>query len=207
MITLRPITSETALLEYHRFRYHIYSESRQKGFLVDKEHGLDIDQYDARARHYGWYLGGELVGCVRFVEPDESEDALPMLRYMDAQAPKQAVRQFIAERSRRGERMVEASRFCLAPEHRGLRVAKEFVLAMVRTMQPLGFEHGLFDCDERHGAFYRLLGFDTMPVPQRFQLAGCDYAACVQQYDFSKVLARNPGLMKGLIINHERQAA
>jgi N-acyl-L-homoserine lactone synthetase len=50
--------------------------------LNGQAEGLDIDRYDARARHYGWYLNGELVGCVRFVEPDESEDALPMLRYM-----------------------------------------------------------------------------------------------------------------------------
>lgn len=207
MITLAPITDPVKLQEYHRFRYRIYSESRQVGFVSDKEEGMDIDRYDARARHFGWYLNGELVGCVRFVEPDASEDALPMLAYMTESAPRQAVKRFIAERRKNGEPMVEASRFCLAPEHRGLRTAKEFVLAMVRTMQPLGYEHGLFDCDERHGAFYSMLGFDTVEAAATFQLSGLKFRACLKRYEFAKVLAQNPGFMEPLGFTPERKAA
>ena len=196
MITLTPITDAAKLQEYYRFRYRIYSESRQAGFVAGQEEGMDIDRYDARARHYGWYLNGELVGCIRFVEPDESEDALPMLRYMTESGPRKAAKRFIAERRKRSEPIVEASRFCVAPEYRGLRTAKEFVLAMVRTMQPLGYEHGLFDCDVKHGAFYSLLGFDTNEAAGRFQLPGLQYRSCVKRYDFAKVLARNPGFME-----------
>ena len=88
MITLSPITEPAKLEEYFRFRYRIYSESRQAGFLNGSSDGLDVDAFDARALHYGWYLNGELVGCVRFVEPDESEDALPMLSYMTESGPR-----------------------------------------------------------------------------------------------------------------------
>lgn len=207
MITLTPITTPAKLQEYYRFRYRIYSESRQAGFVQDKEDGMDIDRYDARARHYGWYLNGELVGCVRFVEPDASEDALPMLSYMTESAPRHAVKRFIDERFSQGEPMVEASRFCLAPEHRGLRAAKEFVLAMVRTMQPLGYEQGLFDCDERHSAFYSLLGFENLEGAGSFQLNGRKYVSCAKRYDFAKVLARNPGMMKAVGANKLRLAA
>lgn len=207
MITLTPITDAAKLLEYYRFRYRIYSESRQAGFLNGREDGLDIDRYDARARHYGWYLNGELVGCIRFVEPDESEDALPMLSYMTESGPRNAVKQFIAECRTQGEPMVEASRFCLAPGHRGLRTAKEFVLAMVRTMQPLGYEQGLFDCDERHSAFYSLLGFDTVDAAGSFHLTGLQYRTCVKRHDFANVLARNPGFMEPLRFTQERKAA
>lgn len=207
MITLTPITDAAKLQEYYRFRYRIYSESRQAGFVADQEDGMDTDRYDARARHYGWYLNGELVGCIRFVEPDESEDALPMLSYMTESGPRIAVKQFIAERRKQGEPMVEASRFCLAPEHRGLRTAKEFVLAMVRTLQPLGCEQGLFGCDVRHSAFYSLLGFDTVEGTTSFQLPGLQYRACLKRYDFAKVLARNPGFMEPLASARLRKAA
>jgi len=207
MITLTPITEAAKLQEYFRFRYRIYSQSRQVGLLNDKEEGQDIDRYDTCARHYGWYLNGELVGCVRFVEPDESEDAMPMLSYMTESGPRNAVKQFIAERRCQGEPMVEASRFCLAPEHRGLRTAKEFVLAMVRTMQPLGYEQGLFDCDKRHSAFYSLLGFADLEDAGSFWLPGPKYIACAKRYDFAKVLARNPRFMEPVEFIQERQAA
>lgn len=207
MITLIPITEPRKLDEYYRFRYRIYSESRQAGILHGKKDGLDIDRYDARALHHGWYLDGELAGCVRFVEPDESEDALPMLSYMSENGPRNAVKQFIAEHRSQGEPIVEASRFCLAPEHRGLRTAKEFVLAMVRTMQPLGYEQGLFDCDERHSAFYSLLGFDTDAAAESFKLQGLQFLSCVKRYDFAKVLARNPGLMEPMGFTQVQKAA
>lgn len=207
MITLTPITEPAKLEEYFRFRYRIYSESRQAGFVHDKEDGIDIDRYDTRARHYGWYLKSELVGCVRFVEPDASEDALPMLSYMTEATPRTAVKQFIAKRREQGEPMVEASRFCLAPEHRGLRTAKEFVLAMVRTMQPLGYEQGLFDCDARHSVFYSLLGFENLEGAGSFWLNGPKFVACAKHYDFAKVLARNPGMMEGMGSTKVRLAA
>lgn len=205
MITLTPITDAAKLQEYYRFRYRIYSESRQAGFVHDKEDGMDIDRYDTRARHYGWHLKGELVGCVRFVEPDESEDALPMLSNMAERGPRNAVQRFIAERRRQGEPMVEASRFCLTPEHRGLRTAKEFVLAMVRTMQPLGYEQGLFDCDKRHSAFYTLLGFEDLEDAGSFWLPGPKYIACAKRYEFAKVLARNPCYMEPTGLDQQRR--
>jgi hypothetical protein len=196
MITLTPITEPAKLDEYYRFRYRIYRESRQVGFLKDKS-GIDKDSFDDRAKHYGWYVDDELAGCVRFVEPDDNEKPLPMFDYLTDRSVIDVVGVYIAMRKAHHQRMVEASRYCLAPEHRGLRTAKEFVLAMIRTMQPLGYEHGLFDCDARHGAFYSLLGFDDLNAVGAIRLTGLDYMACIKQYDFAKVLARNPGMMEG----------
>lgn len=207
MITLTPITDPVKLQEYYRFRYRIYSKSRQAGFLHGQQAGMDIDRYDARARHYGWYLNGELAGCIRFVEPDETEDALPMLNYLTESGPRNAVKRFIAERRKQGDPMVEASRFCMLPEHRGMRTAKEFVLAMVSAIQPLGYEQGLFGCDAKHGAFYSLLGFDALADAGIVRLADLPYKACVKRYDFAEVLARNPGFMEPVTSSHARRAA
>ncbi len=166
MITLTPITAPEKLEEYYRFRYRIYNESRWKG-LVSECDGIEKDAFDARAHHYGWYINGELAGCVRFIEADGSATPIPMLNYM-ATAAADRVRDYIAERRAQGQPMLEASRFCLAPVHRGLRTARAFVLAMVRTMQPLGYAHGLFDCDDAHVPFYRLCGFEPLQGAVQF---------------------------------------
>lgn len=200
MITLTPITDPQKLDEYFRFRYRIYSESRQKGFLSD-ESGIDKDTFDDRAQHYGWYVGGALAGCVRFVEPDDSDKPLPMFGYLTDPSVLDAVSVYMAMRKAHGQRMVEASRFCLAPGHRGLRTAKEFVLGMLRAMLPLGVEHGLFDCDTRHARFYRLLGFDMLNHATRFRVAPASSDTCLASYTFAHVLARNPGLMEGTGFN------
>ena len=78
---------------------------------------------------------------------------------------------------------------------------------MVRTMQPFGYEQGLFDCDERHSAFYSLLGFDTDAAAESFKLQGLQFRSCVKRYDFAKVLARNPGLMEPMGVTQEQKAA
>lgn len=195
MITLTPITGSAKLEEYFRFRYRIYSESRQAGFLNGSSDGLDVDAFDARALHFGWYAHGALVGCVRFVEPDETGMSIPMLALVTDELVRGAVKRYIAERRRRNERMVEASRFCLAPEHRGLRTAREFVLAMLRAMRPYGVEHGLFDCDEKHAGFYRSMGFALLPGAARWKVPFLDYTATTLEYDLRRMLRRDPGML------------
>ncbi|MBK7553246.1 MAG: GNAT family N-acetyltransferase [Flavobacteriales bacterium] len=183
--------------EYFRFRYRIYSESRQVGFVATKGDGRDVDVFDERALHFGWYMNDTLAGCIRFVEPDESEDALPMLSYMNESGPSNAVKQFIAMRRRQGEPVVEASRFCLAPQHRGLRTAKEFVLAMLRAVHPFGIEHGLFDCDVKHAPFYRALGFELLEGAERWQVPFLDYPTAALHYDLRRMIVSHPSLLAG----------
>lgn len=195
MITLTPITEPAKLEEYFRFRYRIYSESRQAGFLNGSSNGLDVDAFDARALHFGWYLNDVLVGCVRFVEPDETGMSIPMLALAPDEQVRGAVKRYIAERRLRKERMVEASRFCLAPEHRGLRTAREFVLAMLRAMRPYGVEHGLFGCDEKHAGFYRSMGFALLPGAARWKVPFLDYTATTLEYDLRRMLRRDPRML------------
>ena len=164
--------------------------------MVEDTSGTDKDACDDRAFHFGWYVDGKLAGCIRFIEPDASAASIPMLTYMEDPAGAAAVRAFIAERKNKGERMIEASRFCLAPEFRGLRTAREFVLAMVTTMQPLGFEHGIFDVRQEQAAFYRLVGFDQVGAQASYHVPTLGMDWSIFQYDFRKLIARNKELLE-----------
>jgi|GEM_PF-1993448 len=194
MITLTPITTPEKLEEYYRFRYRIYNESRLKGFVEETE-GMDKDAYDERAWHFGWYVDGQLAGCIRFIEADESKAPLPMFSYLPEGAARKAVQDYLAGRKAKGQRTIEASRFCLAPEHRGLRNARDLVLAMVMTMQPLGFEHGLFDCNPTHKKLYRILGFDVLPNAMRFEVPYLAVPLTTMTYDYAELITRNEELL------------
>lgn len=188
MITLAPITDPAQLKDYYRFRFRIYSESRLKGYVAGAD-GLDKDLFDERAHHYGWYVNDELAGCVRFIEADDSATPIPMLNCVAPEAA-DAIRAFVAERRSLGQPMLEASRFCLAPEHRGLRTARAFVLAMVRTMEPQGFRHGVFDCDDAHVPFYRLCGFEPLEGAVRFRQAINERTLTCLTYDYDRIARR-----------------
>lgn len=201
MINLTPITEPEKLEEYFRFRYRIYNESRLSGFLNADGDGQDHDAFDNRAMHFGWYMNGKLVGCVRFIEPDGSEEAIPMLAFAAESTAQAAVRAYIDVRRARGERMVEASRFCLAPEYRGLQAAKEFVYAMLRAMLPYGVCHGLFDCKVHHGRFYEALGFEALDGCGHVTFPFLSDRVCVKHYDLERMLATNAELRESMGFN------
>lgn len=207
MITLQRITDHARLEEYYGFRYRIYADSRQAGFVRECSGERDQDPFDGRAMHFGWYVDDRLAGCIRFIEPDESATPIPMLACILETPASAAVRAHIDERKRRGQHLIEASRFCLLPQHRGPRTSKEFVLAMVRSMRPLGFEEGLFSCDARHAAFYSRLGFSTMEGAEHCRLKGTTYDACVKCYTFQQVLAHQPDIMNAVRPAQHRVAA
>jgi N-acyl-L-homoserine lactone synthetase len=206
MITLTRITEPAKLQEYYQFRYRIYNESKLK-VMANEADGTDRDEYDDRAHHFGWYVEGKLAGCVRFVEPDASTATIPMLSYLVDAEGVAAVRAYMAQRIKCGQPMIEASRFCLAPAFRGLRTAREFVLAMVATMQPLGVEHGLFDVRAEHASFYRLLGFQHVGLQAAYPVPALGMTWSIFQYDFRELVGRNKQLFERMGFTQVRKAA
>ena len=207
MITLTPITTPEKLEEYYRFRYQIYSESRLKDLLVGTN-GLDKDEYDDRAWHFGWYVNGLLVGCVRFVEPDESDTPLPMHAYLTDEAALDAVSMYITMRKAHGHRMIEASRFCLASGYRGLSNARDFVLAMDQVLHGMGIDHGLFGCTMTHKRFYQALGFNPLQSAQAIAGPGL-LLGCTMCYDHALITSCGRSVMTsdGSATQPHRQAA
>ena len=162
MITLTPITDPVKLQEYFRFRYRIYSESRQAGFLNGSSDGLDVDAYDANALHLGWYEGEELVGCVRLLSTIKG--AHPLHFTKDLLEPQQLAlaSAMLAEAKKAGRPLCEVSRLCLAPEYRSIASIRRFVLEIISTAHRYGRDHCLFTCDDHHAPFWKRMGFETI---------------------------------------------
>jgi N-acyl-L-homoserine lactone synthetase len=80
------IPADTAVLrnEVYQLRYQVYCV--ENNFLTGIN-GLEMDEYDARARHMilRHRQSGKIVGTVRLISPmhDRPEASLPMLRFCD----------------------------------------------------------------------------------------------------------------------------
>lgn len=157
MISLQRITDPAKLDEYYRFRYRIYRDSVQARFLND-ESGMDRDAYDADAVHLGWYEGGALRGCVRFIRPIAGAYPLYCLTHMPA-ATAAPVRALMDGYIQQGLPFVEVSRICIDPAYRDLTTVKEFTLATMAMSHVLGLDQAVFTCFAPHRLFWLRMGF------------------------------------------------
>ncbi|HQV40303.1 MAG: GNAT family N-acetyltransferase [Flavobacteriales bacterium] len=161
MPTLRPITTKAELEAYHQFRYRIYANSEQSGYLSGKP-GFDIDAYDAHAIHLGWYEREELVGCVRLLDPIEGADPLHFLKDLDL-GQRQLADELLQQERANGIPFCEVSRLCIDPAYRSLAHARHFVLAIIQAAVQHGRDISYFTCDHAHAAFWQRMGFAVVP--------------------------------------------
>ncbi|MBV6405816.1 MAG: hypothetical protein GFGODING_02598 [Flavobacteriales bacterium] len=161
MFTLTRITEPHKLEEYHRFRYSVYANSTQRGFLAGPD-GFDTDEFDANALHLGWYEGDTLVGCVRLLSPIKGVHPLHFTK--DLLDPEQhgLALALLAEAKAAGQPLREVSRLCLAPEYRSLASVRRFVLEIISTAHRCGRDHCLFTCEDHHVTFWKRMGFATV---------------------------------------------
>lgn len=187
----REVQTHNELLELLRLRYAVYRDCRLEGFCPENKHGLDIDAYDARSRHFGLYsVNGnnaqELIGGIRVVEQSQTSakrhlqllasyypiirDALakpireqfPLLTYDSEE--KEAVRRAITGFTRNGERIVEPGRLLLRPQHRSLVMAKRIVESaiIVYFLSAQSVDRAVLSCASTQRCFYRRYGFDLV---------------------------------------------
>lgn len=161
MPVLRPITSRAELQAYHRFRYSIYANSVQRGFLSGPE-GLDVDVYDANALHLGWYDGERLAGCVRLLRPIRATDPLHFFKDLLDEGMHRRAQALLADAQAAGRALCEVSRLCLAPEMRSLSMTRRFVLEIIAIAHRYGMDHCLFTCDAPHAPFWQRIGFHVV---------------------------------------------
>ena len=188
MITLTSITDPAKLQEYYRFRYRIYNESRNRVFLQG-EVGIDRDGHDVSARHFGWYVDGQLGACQRLLPIRCTED-LYLIDVLDQYA-RTAVHEFLAAQLGQGYRVMEGSRTCLAPRYRSIANAKQLVLAIVAASHGEGYDHGLFGCDRSQAAFYLRLGFELIEGASSIAIEGTGLTKCIMKYDYTRIVERN----------------
>ncbi len=161
MPILRPISSRAELHAYHRFRYSIYANSVQRGFLAGPE-GVDVDVHDANALHLGWYEGDSLVGCVRLLRPIRAKDPLHLFKDLVDEAMRRRAHALLAEAQAAGRPLCEVSRLCLAPEVRSLAMTRRLVLEIIAIAHRYGMDHCLFTCDASHAPFWQRIGFHVV---------------------------------------------
>ncbi|MCB9183413.1 MAG: GNAT family N-acetyltransferase [Flavobacteriales bacterium] len=174
---LRLISTPFEREVYHRFRYAIYADSVQRGFLSGPE-GFDTDEYDASALHLGWYEGEELVGCVRLLRPIPGPHPLHLFKDLDAGPLREDASGMLRTAEAEGITLHEVSRLCLAPSHRSLSTVRRFVLAIIAAAHRHGVDRTLFTCDAPHAAFWLRMGFTIADGFRgyhrpRTPLAGC----------------------------------
>lgn len=190
MPTLRPITSHAEILAYHQFRYDVYSNSVQRGFLSGPE-GFDIDEFDANAFHLGWYEGGELVGCVRLLSPIKGKDPLHLFKGLADPRLRVQAEQLLLDAKQEGRPLCEVSRLCLAPEKRSLATTRRFVLAIVAAAHRYGRDNCLFTCDQPHAAFWQRLGFTLLPEFEGHGRSRASRPGCLMRGSYHDMLGKN----------------
>ena len=190
MCTLRPITSHAEILAYHRFRYEVYANSVQRGFLAGSE-GFDSDEFDANALHLGWYEDGKLVGCVRLLSPIKGKDPLHLFKDLADGGQRQRATELLLAAKRDGRAICEVSRLCLAPEKRSLANSRRFVLAIMATAHRYGRDNCLFTCDVAHAAFWQRMGFNTVEGFEGYDRARSKRVGCLMRGTYSELLTRN----------------
>jgi predicted GNAT family N-acyltransferase len=188
MPTLRPITSHAEILAYHRFRYEVYANSAQRGFLAGPE-GIDTDAYDANALHLGWYEGEELVGCVRLLSPIKGTHPLHFTKDLLDLGQLASAVALLADAKAAGKPLCEVSRLCLAPEYRSLATIRRFVLEIISTAHRYGRDHCLFTCDDHHVAFWKRMGFATVIGFEGYARPRSENAGYLLQGNYRALLA------------------
>lgn len=188
MITLTPITTPEKLDEYFRFRYQIYSESGMGGFLSSTD-GIDKDEHDARARHFGWYVDGKLAACERMI-PIEN-DRPYLCEGIGDKSVESAILDHIHQLIAHGHKPEESSRICLHPDRRSIGTVKAFVLALVAKAHSRKIDQGLFTVPKPHAAFYLRLGFGIIPGARAFEDRKAHGLMSCIAFSYEKVLEKN----------------
>ena len=190
MPTLRPITNRAEREAYHAFRYRIYADGQQRGFL-GKARGSDIDEFDAAALHLGWFEGAELVGCARILRPKQTYDPLHFIRNIVDEELHSAALAMLAHAKRNGETLHEVSRLCLAPEYRSPTNVRQLVLEIIATAHRYGRDHCLFTCDKPHAPFWCRMGFSLVPGFAGFQNPKSEYSSYLFRGNNSELMERH----------------
>ena len=96
-----------------RFRYQTYCKELR--FLDEKDYpdGRETDKYDQYSTHIVVFMGKNIAGYVRVIEPDGLE-SLPIFEHFDVERP-------------RTRKICEISRFVVSPEYRKHKTLRRLI--------------------------------------------------------------------------------
>ncbi|MCC6460744.1 MAG: GNAT family N-acetyltransferase [Saprospiraceae bacterium] len=197
MFTFREIKDQDGLIPAFQMRYQVYHNDPSLSHLLATHAGhMDVDGFDAYARHYGVYkfeTGGHdiLVGYIRIIKKDinpamhrvlsgmanDLDIALPdrpqplnsnahFPHFTEAQLPHSGSAGLAVE-------LFEPGRFIIAPEYRSLGLA-QFIIECAMTVICAAHPNpiGLMNCRHLHKALYERYGFESLAVQESTAFPG-----------------------------------
>lgn len=179
-IQFREAKGREELLELFRLRYDTYRRSRLAGFVPENASGLDIDEYDPWARHFGLFKAGEAVGYIRVVQEERSPAwadvvalaqsrggqptfsgarpsvPFPLMGYFPDKANVEKLYNIF---KKQGLRLCSPGRLVISPKIRGIKVANFFIECVVAATLHLKNDITLITCNRPHVNTYMQYGF------------------------------------------------
>ncbi len=188
--TFREVRTKHELLDTLRLRYAVYTKSRLSGFCAKASEELDVDCYDANARHFGLYvIDGDkqkLVGSLRVVEKGQTE-AATMLKQLAhdhsaidevlQELPKEHfplltygqesnnIKAYLADPEQQGVLIVEPGRLILSDAFRSIRLAR-FIIESSLAIYFFSYDaidKAVLGCCRSQKRFYIRYGFCAIP--------------------------------------------
>lgn len=173
----REITDTRELLAAFQLRHETYTATPGLRYLLKHQHArLDIDGFDAFARHYGIFTKGKMVGYVRVIWHEENTSNASKIEHIcvnhGISTPEYPDRLYVEKdfvetsnidkipKSNPSISICEPGRFIILPAYRSAGLA-QFAIESVMTaicaqaINPVG----IIDCRRHHRAMYERNGF------------------------------------------------
>lgn len=184
----REINEREDLLQMLKLRYSVYNNTRHlQEFCPENNYGIDVDEYDIRARHFGLYVREnnreKVIGYMRVIENGLTPiaDKIKAIALTNApdlfqkiniipNTPFPMIEHLVKGNidiyriiGNKTDTLREASRFIFLPEYRSKGLAK-FMLDCVVGVNFYYFkiEKALLGCSLNHSRFYKSYGFKSI---------------------------------------------
>lgn len=188
--------NETELKALLRLRYEIYAKSSLATFCPVNDYQIDLDEYDAYARHFGLFkynCSGEesVIGYMRVIEQcmtRTSDTIYALARSLDRdlykrinispKCPFPVMKYYPYAHKRITELLIqnpatkycESSRFSIAKEERSFKLARFCTdCAISIYFEVKNFNVSIICCANSHEPFYRRYGYQQLLGPSPIQ--------------------------------------
>ncbi len=189
-VVFRRLQSADELLRYLRLRAEVYLNSRLKVFCKDDDTCIDVDSFDGCSSHFGLFLQNHgcetMIGGIRVFEGQVTRaqrqleelscdypsvaavvGSVPQVQFPCLQywPQRQLVSEFLEQRRKSGEVVVEPSRLVLAPQFRSIRLAAAIVESAIAHyfFSSYAIDRAILSLAASQELFYRRYGFVRVP--------------------------------------------
>jgi hypothetical protein len=195
--TFKEVRDKETLKECFRFRYKIYAESLMRGFLKENADKIDIDYFDVHSRHYALLHNNNLAGYIRTVLPKDElinyevleigeefrllheqkyveQNSIAPFPFLSYNGVPKSHWDYFYKLERNKEKVVEASRLVLHPQHRTIKTSKFLTecAIVIYLSNYITQKHAVINCYVHHSLFFKCYGFKPIDETGGFMVNG-----------------------------------